>query len=213
MSNDQLYARLDAEEAKHKSAIEALQGEIAAHNAKLRDIDGARRALASIFAPQAADPVPAAAAAVEVSESESADDASAPVADTIAVSAEPAAATDPTELQGDADTAAIADSATDASHEAQKPVRKRAAKKKPQKKSPAKKAVPAQRTGQRREQITSVLQESGEPMSAAQVAEALGVLEPTRGQVDGVRGVLNSLAEAGLASRQGRGKYAWAEGK
>ncbi|MFE7133016.1 hypothetical protein ACFVIM_19375 [Streptomyces sp. NPDC057638] len=73
----------------------------------------------------------------------------------------------------------------------------------------AKQAVPAQRTDTQRSKVTAVLQASGEPMTARQVAEAIGLLNPDKVQLQGVRNTLETLRKGDLASRPDRGLYAW----
>lgn len=67
--------------------------------------------------------------------------------------------------------------------------------------------IPPQQAGERQELIIKVLSESGEPMRAQQVAEAIGLPEPSRSAVEGVRQHLDRLVKKRMAAKAGRGLY------
>ncbi|MBY8884740.1 hypothetical protein K7472_07760 [Streptomyces sp. PTM05] len=68
------------------------------------------------------------------------------------------------------------------------------------------------RDNTRRARIMAVMRGAGEPMRARQVAEAIGMLDPNKGQLEGLRGHLGRLVKDGKVAIVGRGLYQWVSG-
>ncbi|MFI5748943.1 hypothetical protein ACIBBE_24115 [Streptomyces sp. NPDC051644] len=198
MSTDTaLYERLDAEETKHRAAIEDLQKQIGEHGEAISEIAATRKTLARIFGD-------------EISE-EVTDPAPAPAEEAVAGPAVTALTPEAGELaeepvqEGGEEDVLVQETADPAPAVTPAPEAK-SSKRAPK---PKKKNVPAQRTGERREKIVNVLSGSGEPMRAGQVAEAIGMLNPSHGDVEGVRNHLDRMAKGGQVRKPGRGLYEW----
>ncbi|MFF1717206.1 hypothetical protein [Streptomyces sp. NPDC058268] len=198
MSTDTaLYERLDAEETKHRAAIEDLQKQIGEHGEAISEIAATRKTLARIFGD-------------EISEEAGEEPAPAPVEGAVAEPAVTALTPEVRELaeepvQGGEEDALVQETPDPA------PAVTPAPEAKSSKGAPksTKKTVPAQRTGERREKIVNVLSGSGEPMRAGQVAEAIGMPNPSHGDVEGVRNHLDRMAKGGQVRKPGRGLYEW----
>lgn len=197
MSTDTaLYERLDAEETKHRAAIEELQKQIGEHGEAISEIAATRKTLARIFGD-------------EISE-EVGEPAPAPTEEAVAepdVTALTPKAGELTEepVQGGEEDALVQETPDPAPAVTPAPE----AKSSKRARKPKKKIVPAQRTGERREKIVNVLSGSGEPMRAGQVAEAIGMLNPSHGEVEAVRNHLDRMAQSGQVRKPGRGLYEW----
>ncbi|MEU6932791.1 hypothetical protein AB0A05_26950 [Streptomyces sp. NPDC046374] len=85
---------------------------------------------------------------------------------------------------------------------------KRLAPEEPQKKEKKKEKEKISPAAARRERVTEILAASGEPMTARQVAEALGHSGTDRTRVEGIRTLLNSMLAKADIVRAGRGLYA-----